>query len=133
MLKFLAFAILVIGCFSLAGCNKDAAAAKFIGDLDSTTQSLVQEIAKSPNAAGADAAQKVLDAKKDDLRKQYVALIEGKASPEMSEKVTASIKTNVATVVGLWDKYRLEASNDPKMRDKLQKLSDDYLAMLKTQ
>jgi hypothetical protein len=133
MLKFLAIAVLALSCVSLTGCNKDAVATKFIADLDSTTQALVQEIAKSPNPAGTDAAQKALDAKKDDLRKQYVALIDGKASPEMFEKTSASIKTNVATVVGLWDKYRLEASNDPKMRDKLQKLSDDYLAMLKTQ
>lgn len=132
-MKFIAIALLMFGCLVLSGCNKNAAATKFVTDLDATTQGLAQEIAKSPNAAGADAAQKVLDAKKADLREQYLALIEGKASPEMFEKVSTSIKTNVATVVGLWDKYRLEASNDPKMRDKLQKLSDDYLAMLKTQ
>lgn len=132
-MRYLSIIVLAFVCLTFTGCNKDAAAAKFITDLDSTTQALAQAIAKSPNAAGADSAQKILDAKKDDLRKQYLELLDGKASPEMFEKTSASIKTNVSTIVGLWDKYRLEASNDTKMRDKLQKLSDDYLAMLKTQ
>ncbi len=83
--------------------------------------------------AGADAAQKVFDAKRDNLRTQFLALLDGKASVEMTDKMRASIKTNYAAVLGLQAKYRVEALQDDAFRAKLEKLGNDYTNLIKAQ
>jgi outer membrane murein-binding lipoprotein Lpp len=131
--KYFALVLTILTCLLLTGCKKEAAIDKFVSDLDTHTGAIVKAVDDSPTAAGADAAQKLFDAKRAELRAQFEDLVKGKASTTAADKLTASIKANVAAVLGLQSKYRLEGQSDEAFRTKLEKLGKDYLDMLKTE
>lgn len=133
MFKYLAIALLAFSCLTLAGCQKNAEVGKFITDLDAVSKDVVKAVDDSPNEAGVDAAQKILDAKKGDIKSQIDALKTARASTEMTEKLTTSVKNNLSAVVGLQSKYIQESMNNPAFKEKLEKLGKDYVDMLKMQ
>ncbi|MEO6392934.1 MAG: hypothetical protein ABIP75_13885 [Pyrinomonadaceae bacterium] len=133
MFKYLAIALLAFSCLTLAGCQKDAEVGKFITDLDAMSKDVVKAVDDSPNEAGVDAAQKIFDAKKGDIKSQLDALKTARASTEMTEKLTTSVKNNVTAVLGLQSKYIQESMNNPGFKEKLDKLGKDYVDMLKMQ
>lgn len=133
MFKYLAIALLAFSCLTLAGCQKDAEVGKFITDLDAVSKDVVKAVDDSPNEAGVDAAQKILDGKKGDIKSQLDALKTARASTEMTEKLTTSVKNNVSSVLGLQSKYIQESMNNPGFKEKLDKLGKDYVDMLKMQ
>lgn len=133
MLKYLLIVGLALVCLSFSGCSQDKAVAKFIGDLNAATKEIVKPVDDSPTVAGVDAARGVFNAKKDGLKEQLAKIRTGNATPEMATKLTESIKQNVAAVIGLQTKYRVDALNDEAFRTKLESLGNDYVDLFKAQ
>ena len=133
MLKRLFVVGSIFACLSLAGCSKDAEVSKFIADLDAATKEIVKPVDDSPTVAGVDAARSVFNARKDGLKEQLARIRTGNASQEMATKLTESIKGNVATVIGLQSKHRVDALNDEAFRTKLEALGNDYVDLFKAQ
>jgi hypothetical protein len=133
MVKYLLFVVLALVCLTFTGCSQDEAVAKFIGDLDTATKEIVKPVDDSPTVAGVDTARGVFNAKKDGLKEQLAKIRTGNASQEMATKLTESIKGNVAAVIGLQTKHRVDALNDEAFRTKLEALGNDYVDLFKAQ
>lgn len=129
LLLLLAFGIV------MAGCKKDTEVNAVIADLDAFTKELVQKAESAQNpSAGIDEAQKFLDSRKADLRVKIESLKDMRGyqvSKETTQKITESVTEDVMSVNKLKIKYMTETMRDPALKAKLDKLVNDYNAMLK--
>ena len=129
LLLLLAFAVVV------AGCKKDTEVNAVINELDSFTKELVQKAEGAQNpSAGVDEAQKFLDSRKADMRAKIETLkgMSGyQVSKETTKKITESVTEDVMSVNKLKIKFMTETMRDPALKAKLDKLVNDYNALLK--
>ena len=126
--------ILALGV-AMAGCKKDTEVNAVIADLDAFTKELVQKAEGAQNpAAGVDEAQKFLDSRKADMRAKIESLkgMRGyQVSQDTTKKITESVTEDVMSVNKLKIKFMTETMRDPALKAKLDKLVNDYNALLK--
>ena len=130
------FAFLAVLCLSLIGCssNKDADVTAFTTELDTVTADITKKIDANPTSAGVDEAQKVLDAKKADLKAKHSAIITGlknagTITPEAQKKFTESTGKNTSAIAGIGSKHTGAMMKDPAMSQKIAKLATDYTSI----
>lgn len=124
--------LLVMACLALAGCGKkDSEVNSFITELDNFTNELVKKVESGPNpSAGADEAQKYLDAQKAGLQEKLNSIKkigENQVSEETKKKMQDSLYQNGMKVGQLTAKY----GSDSAARPKIQKLTQDFLAIFR--
>lgn len=122
--------LLVMACLALVACGKkDAEVNSFITELDSFTSELVKKVEDGPNpSAGVDEAQKLLDSRKAGLQEKFNSIKkigENQVSEETKKKMKDSFYQNGVKVGQLTAKY----GSDAAARPKLQKLTQDFLAL----
>jgi hypothetical protein len=120
--------VLIALAFSACGINKDAEVGAFVTEMDKLAADIVRAVDEKPSA-GVDDAQKMLDARKSELKAKFEKIKDVRGyqlSKEMSKKLTDSVTKNVETVGGLQIKYVEKAAADKSFSDKLKKLSDDF-------
>ncbi|HYH85274.1 MAG TPA: hypothetical protein VEX60_07310 [Pyrinomonadaceae bacterium] len=127
--------LLLAFSFVIAGCKKDTEVNAVIADLDAFTKELVQKVEGAQNpSAGIDDAQKFLDARKADMRAKIESLkgMRGyQVSKETTAKITESVTEDVMSVNKLKIKFMSNTMRDPALKAKLDKLVEDYNALLK--
>lgn len=126
--------LLMALCLTLVGCglNKDAEITAFAGELEKTTNEMVAKIDASPTAKGVDEAQKVLDAKKDSIKKTVGEFKKatGYVSQDAQKKLNESMARTSKTLTDTASKHAMALAKDPGAMPKFQKLMTDYAAML---
>lgn len=134
MKSTLLLVLLTALCFSLVGCglNKDAEVNAFAADLEKMTNEMASKIDSNPSEAGVDEAQKVLDAKKDSIKKTFTELknATGYVSEDAKKKMMDSMERTSKVISGLGTKHAMALAQDPDAIKKFQKLMNDYAAML---
>lgn len=117
-------------CFALVGCglNKDAEVATLMSDVEGTTKEMAAKIDANPTSAGVDEAQKVLESKKDSLKKRFTELkgATGYVSKDAEKKMMEAIERNNKVVMDMATKHTSAMMKDPAMATKLQKLLQEY-------
>ena len=93
-MKKIASLLLVVLCFSLAGCSKDAEVEAFMTENNSVIKEIVAKVDSNPTEAGVDEAQKVLDARKAGLTAKWLAIKEARGI-HVSEAVTKKLEQNM--------------------------------------
>jgi len=130
MFKKLAIATLVLFCLSMAACRNDSKATGFITEFEAFTNELAKKVDANPTSAGVEDAQKFLDSKKADLNAKWKAVKDSGVSADAYKNAEESMKRNVSTIQGLVTKHTGAIGKDPQMGPKLQKLLQDYLAII---
>jgi len=127
------FGLVLVWSFVFAGCgSKDAEINSFISDSDKLASEIVQKVKANPTATGVDEAQKLLDSKKADLRKQYDNLKTARGyqvKEETMRKFTDSVFKNAEAVNNLKLDFLEKTLNDKKFSEKIDKLVDDFNAI----
>lgn len=118
-------------CLAFAGCgaNKDAEVGAFISETDKLASDIVKTVNANPSQTGLDQAQKLLDAKKTELKNKCDSIkkLRGfELSKEMTDKLSDSIADNVSEVGSLQIDYAEKAVEDAKFAEKLNKLYQDF-------
>lgn len=121
--------ILITTILALTACgvNKDAEVTAFVSDIDSVTNELTSKFNSSNS--GVDEAQKILDAKKADLKARYDKLKELRGyeiSEAAMKKFTDSISKNMEAVAGLQIQNAEKIASDEAFGKKMNKLYSDY-------
>ena len=128
-------AVLVVVLGLLAGaCSRDREVEAALGELDAFTQALLARVKAGPTPqAGVDEAQKYLDASGPALKGKLAALksIRGfQISAETKKKLEARFVANATAVAGLQLEYALQAARDEGFRQRVEKLANDYRALV---
>jgi hypothetical protein len=106
-------ALLFALVLAMAGCKKDSEIEGFIKDLDGLTADMVKAIEASPNSAGIDQAQKLLDAKKAGMKTKLGELkqLRGfQVSQGTLDKLTKSLTDNAQKLGGMSTKIIAEST-----------------------
>jgi hypothetical protein len=124
--------LLVLACLALTGCGKkDDEVNAFINDLNSFTDELVKKVESgSTPSAGADDAQKYFDSRKADLQTKLDSIKkigEKQVSEETKKKMTDGLYNNGMKMGKLTAKY----GSDPAAGPKVQKITQDYMALFR--
>lgn len=120
-----------------AGCKKDRDVDATLAELDAFTKELVRKVESASNpAAGVEEAQKLMDARRAEMRAKLEVLREVRAgevtnSEETKNKMLESVTNNVMSVAGLQIKYMTQSMQDPAFKVKLDKLVADYQSLFK--
>jgi len=130
----IALGFIMMLCLAMAGCglNKDAEVDAFMNDLETTTKEMAAKIDANPTSAGVDEAQKVLDGKKDSLKKTFNELknATGYVSQEAQKKLTDGMTRTQKVLSEMATKHTASMVKEPAFGTKLQKLMLDYSAIL---
>lgn len=122
--------LLMTACFAFVGCglNKDAEVNAFMTDFESMTKELAAKVDANPTAAGVDEAQKILDSKKDALKKTFNDLkgSSGYISKDAEKKLTEGMTRTAQAFSEIATKHTSEIAEDPAMATKIQKLATDW-------
>ena len=133
------FAAAALACLValFAACgqdDKDDAVNAVIRDLDAFTQELVSKVKSSPDrSAGVDEAQRFLEARGPDMRARMNSIKdvrEAQLKEETRKRLMERVTDNVMSVSGLQIEYMDESLRDPAFKAKIEKLSQDYHALL---
>jgi hypothetical protein len=124
------FSLVVLIAMALSGCsvNKDAEVNAFVTEMNKLAADIVRAVDEKPST-GVDEAQKLLDARKADLKTSFEKIKDVRGfqlSKETSKKLTDSVTKNVESVGGLQIKYAEKSAADKKFGEKLSKLSTDF-------
>ena len=134
--KLSCLSLAVVLCALALACKRDADVGAVITELDSFTKELVSKVESNPNpSAGADEAQKYFDSRKEEMTKKLASIKnvrEAQVSEETKKKMLESFTNNVRNVSMLQVKYMNQSMRDPALRTKLQKLAQDYTALLQS-
>jgi ABC-type uncharacterized transport system auxiliary subunit len=127
--------ILLLACAALlSGCKKDTQVNDVIGELDSFTKELVSKIESAQNpSAGVDDAQKFLDSRKADMKAKIDSIKELRGyqvSEDTMKKLKESVTDDAMSIAKLQIKYMQQTARDPAFKAKLDKLINDYQALL---
>lgn len=132
-MKMLLLSLLIVMSFMmLTACNRDADVQALADEVDSITNEIVAKIDASPDAAGVDAAQKVIDARKPALQEKIKALKVGSVSDEMKKKFEESLKKSGEKLVTMAEKHGAELAMSDGAMDRFKKLMSDYGSMFDT-
>ena len=118
----------IVMAFSGCGLSRDAEVNSFIKEMDKLTAEIVRAVDEKPTE-GVDKAQKLLDARKSELKKKYESFkdIRGfQLSQEMQTKFTEAVTKDIESVGNLQIKHAKTSVADEKFGQKLDKLTADY-------
>jgi hypothetical protein len=142
--KLLLLAVCCGACLLLltaaAGCRqkRDAQVDEALGELDAFTRELLQKIESNTDpSAGVGEAQKYFDERKHEIASKLAALKEVRGNQvsnieETEKKMRESLMINIFSMDGLRTKYLTKSMGDPAFKAKLDKLVNDYQALLKS-
>lgn len=128
------FSLFLAFMLSSTGCKKD----DFVNSTMDEVTKLAAEIAETVTKAedkkkGVADAQKLLDGKKDDLKKKMTELGELRGF-QVSDDVMASMASKVGEAVTKVHTLRIElmseTMSDPKLKEALEKLTADFTATI---
>jgi len=131
-MKKIALFLLIVCCFYLSGCSKDAEINAFADQLDSVTKDVVAKIDANPSAAGVDEAQKVFDAKKADLKTKWDGIKDAigmQVSADAKKKLETSVINNGKALSDVFTKNMMKLATDKEASTKFQALLKEYQAM----
>ena len=118
----------IVLAFSGCGLNKDAEVNSFITEMDKLTAEIVRAVDEKPTD-GVDKAQKLLDARKSELKKSYESFKDVRGfqlSKEMQTKFTEAVTKDIEAVGNLQIKHAKTSVADEAFAQKLDKLTTDY-------
>lgn len=130
-MKKLTLLLILVCCFALAGCSKDAEVEAFIVEFDKTTNEMVEKINSNPTSAGIDEAQKVFEAKKPVLKEKFDSFKNARkaqVSEAMQKKFMESAEKNGKALGEAIMKNQSKFVGDKNALDKFQALMKDYAA-----
>jgi len=130
-MKKIALFSLLVCCFYLSGCSKDAEINTFITEFDATTNEIVQKIDANPTSAGVDEAQKAFDAKKASLTAKWDAIKDAvgmQVSEDAKKKLKDSVEKNMKALVDVSTKNMMKLAADRAALTKFQALMKDFQA-----
>ena len=124
--------LLVLCCLALVGCGKkDAEINSFVTEINTFTDEIVKKVESgSTPEAGVDDAQKYLDSRKADIKTKFDAVKnigENQVSEDTKKKLSDSFYQDGVKLGQLQQKY----GSDAAVKTKLQKLTQDFLDLLK--
>lgn len=130
-MKKIILSLLVLTSFALAGCGagKDAEVNDFVAESEKLAKEIVQKVKANPTTSGVEEAQKVLDAKKSELKAKYDRLktVSGyEIKDETMKKFTDSTFKNIESVNGLKIDFAEKTFDDEAFSEKINKLVTDY-------
>lgn len=132
-MKKAALCLVFVMSLMFAGCgSKDAEINTFITDSDKLAVEIVQKVKEDPTSKGVDEAQKLLDGKKADLRKQYDVLKTARGyqvKEETMKKFTDSVFKNAEAVNGLKLDFIEKTMSDKTFSEKIDKLVKEFNAI----
>jgi outer membrane murein-binding lipoprotein Lpp len=124
----------VLAVLVLAACSRDQEINAVLDDVDAFTTEVVQAVQSSPDpAAGVDRAQKLLAEKGPDIRRKMASIkdVRGfQASDATKKRLASSLTSNVTKVMGLQMTHMGRMVSSPAFKAKLEKLGNDYNALL---
>lgn len=130
----IALGFIMMLCLAVVGCglNKDAEVDAFMNDLETTTKEMAAKIDANPSSAGVDEAQKVLDTRKDGLKKTFNELknASGYVSQDAQKKLTDGMTRTQNILTEMATKHTASMVKEPAFGTKLQKLMLDYSTIL---
>lgn len=124
----LSLMIMIAMAFSACSVNKDAEVGAFVTETDKLAAEIVRAVDEKPGS-GVDQAQKMLDARKAELKAHFEKIKDVRGyqlSSEMSQKLTDSVTKKVESVGNLQIKYAEKAAGDKSFGQKLSRLSADF-------
>jgi hypothetical protein len=130
-MKIILLGLLMTTILGFSGCgalNKDAEVNSFITEMDKLTVEIVRAVDEKPTE-GVDKAQKLLDARKTELKKSYEKFkdIRGfQLSKEMQAKFTDTVTKDLELVGNLQIRHAKTWVADQNFAQKLDKLTADY-------
>ncbi len=122
-------------CALALACKKDADVSAVIADLDTFTQEIVKRVDANPTAAGVDDAQKYFDSKKADMTAKLASIKnvrDFQVGEETKKKMLESVTSDAMSMSKLQIKYMRNSMSDPVFKSKLEKLTQDYVALLQS-
>jgi outer membrane murein-binding lipoprotein Lpp len=136
MNKKLLIILLALCGVLLSGCKKDDQVKSVMKDLDTFTNDLVKKVeAAADPAIGLDEAQKLMDAKKGDIKSKLDTLksVRGFQINEDTKKAMLDgVTKNVTSVASLQIKYVSRSIKDAAFKSKLEKFINDYTSLMKS-
>ncbi|HLM01036.1 MAG TPA: hypothetical protein VK400_08255 [Pyrinomonadaceae bacterium] len=126
---FILLIALVMTFSAACGLNRDAEVNSFVAEMDKLTAEIVSAVDEKPGTPGVERAQKLLDARKTELKANFEKLKDVRGfqlSRETTKKFTDAVAGNVESVNSLQIKYVDKTSADENFRQKLNKLSSDF-------
>lgn len=123
--------ILIYLAFAAAcgAINKDADVNSFVAEVDRLSAEIVQTVDAEPTVSGVGKAQKLLDARKNDLKQNYDKLKELRGfqlSQDTAKKFADAIAKDISSVGSLQIKYAEKTFDDASFGKKLSELSSDF-------
>lgn len=131
-MKKIALFSLIVCCFYLTGCSKDAEINAFSDQLDTVTKDVVAKIDANPTAAGVDEAQKAFDAKKADLKTKWDGIKDAigmQVGAAAKKKLEDSVKNNAKSLSDVFTRNMMKLATDKEASTKFQALLKEYQAM----
>lgn len=133
--KLSCLSLAVILCALSVACKRDADVGAVVDELNSFTAEVVKRVDANPTSAGVDDAQKYFDSRKEEMKGKLASIKnvrEAQVSEETKKKMLEGFTNNVKNVSMLQVKYMNQSMRDPALRTKLQKLAQDYTALLQS-
>jgi hypothetical protein len=124
----------VLAVLVLAACSRDNEINAVLDDVDAFTTEIVQAVQSAPDpAAGVDRALELIAEKGPDIRRKMASIkdVRGfQASDATKKRLASSLTSNVTKVMGLQMTYMGRMVSSPAFKAKLEKLGNDYNALL---
>lgn len=136
-MKRIILCLMVLTNLFVSACSagRDAEVTAFINDSDKLTKDILAKVKANPTATGIEEAQKILNAKKPDLKAKYNELksVRGfQVKEETMKKFTDSVFTNMESVNSLKIDFAEKSFDDKVFGDKIDKLVADYNALFES-
>src|SRR5688572_18663852 len=131
------FGIVLVIALAVAGCSRDTQVNADLDAVDAFSRDLVTKVKSAPTpGAGLDAALAHLDANRADItaRMQRVGGVRGfQVGDETKQRMAQSLTSNITQVNGLKIAMVMETMRDKALETKLEKLVDEYNALIKAE
>lgn len=117
------------------GCSKDQEVNATLAEIDAFTAELVKRADTGDPSAGVNEAQRYFDEHKASLKPRLAALMKVRGfeiTEETKKKITECAARNASAVMSLRIKHTAHIMQDPTLGTRLEKLSQDFNALLTT-
>ncbi len=134
MFRKLNVLLIALVCLTFVSCKRDDEFKSLIKDIDDLSTQIVQTVEQGKGSvASIDAAQKVIEARRDGIQKKMKGLssvANFQVSEETRKAMEASLTKNVTAVVGLQMTYMMQSIQNPAIKAKLEALTKNYQVLL---
>src|SRR5882757_2306398 len=128
LMKKIELFFLIVCCFYLAGCSKDAEVNAIVTDFESTTAEMAQKIDASPSAAGIDEAQNAFTARKAALKTKWDAIKDAakfQVSADTQKRLDEGVQKSMKNLTDATTKNAVKLAMDKDAMPKLKALMED--------